>query len=261
MTKPFFARLTGYLDSIGKVLAGQAAVASVFPNAPDVGSARERVYAEVLRQHVPTSCNVFLGGFLFGADGSESRQLDIIVTTDKVLQFNFHNSDGSGKSFASVDGCIGAVSVKSHLGSAELRDALDNLASIPEQQAIEGRQNPYYKFEGYDDWPYKIVYATSGVASTTALAAIDAFYAERPEIPETRKPHIIHVAGSYVICRARVSFRRNEGVQPRGSFGVVSHKADIQALMLAFKNLQQNAQNASQIIFTYGHILENIATE
>ena len=33
---------------------------------------------EFLRLHAPTKCNVFFGGFLFGTDGSESKQLDVL---------------------------------------------------------------------------------------------------------------------------------------------------------------------------------------
>jgi hypothetical protein len=64
------------------------------------------VYAEFLRQHLPTSCHVTLGGFLFDSEGRESKQIDIIVVDDMAPQFNFHNRDGQGKAFAGVDGCV-----------------------------------------------------------------------------------------------------------------------------------------------------------
>jgi hypothetical protein len=261
MSKPFFTRLHDYFESVGKVMSGEATVASVFANPSDVGTSRERVYAEVLRQHLPSSCNVFLGGFLFGADGAESKQIDIVVTTDKALQFNFHNATGGGKAFASVDGCIGVVSIKSHLTSTALRDALANLASVPQQLRSEGRVNPNYRFNDYDDWPYKVIYATSGVESSAALAAVTEFYEDHPEISENRRPHIIHVANSYVICRARETIRTRDGLLVKGTFGVVSRDPDVQALLLVIKNLQQNVQNASQVIFNYRHILERTFAE
>ena len=74
---------------------------------------RERIYAEFLRQHAPSKCNVFLGGFLFDDDGSESSQLDVIVTTDTAPRFDFHNPDGGGKSFSPVEGTLGVASIKS----------------------------------------------------------------------------------------------------------------------------------------------------
>jgi hypothetical protein len=258
MTKPFFDRLRNYLEAVGRVLAGQASVASVFANPTDIGTSRERVYAEVLRQHVPSSCNVFLGGFLFGADGSESRQLDIMVTVDRALQFNFQNSDGGGRAFASVDGCIGVVSVKSYLSTSELHDALANIASIPEALPLGGRVNPSYRFDDYDDWPFKVVYASEGMSSSTALSAVYEFYAAHPEIPNGRRPHVIHVAGSYVIFRARADYQLAHGILPRGGFATVTDNADVNALMLVFKSLQINAQNASQVVFNYHHLMERL---
>jgi hypothetical protein len=260
MPAPFFTRLRTYLDSIGKVLAGQAAVASVFPNGSDIGVSRERIYVDVLKQHIPASCNVFLGGFLFGSDGSESNQVDVIVTTDKALQFNFQNVQTGGKAFASVDGCIGVVSIKSHLSSAALNDALENLASIPTQLPLEGRVNPSYRFGDYEDWPYKVVYASSGVAPAVASAALVTFYDARPDIPETRRPHVIHVAGSYVIVRVRQNVETPDGIRVRSTFVAIERDVDTQALMLVFKNLQENAQNASQVIFSYHHLLEKVVT-
>lgn len=99
MAGPFFERLRAYYLDVAAVLRGEAKAASIFPNSTDVGISRERIYAEFLRQHAPSKCNVFYGGFLFGEDGSESNQLDVIVTTDTTPRYNLHNSDGSGKSF------------------------------------------------------------------------------------------------------------------------------------------------------------------
>ena len=42
---------------------------------------RELAYAEFIKQHAPSKCDVFLGGYLFDDDGAESKQLDIIITT------------------------------------------------------------------------------------------------------------------------------------------------------------------------------------
>ncbi len=64
---------------------------------------------------IPSKCNVFLGGFLFGEDGDESKQLDVIISTDTSPKYDFHNSGGKGKSFAPVEGCLGVASIKSFL--------------------------------------------------------------------------------------------------------------------------------------------------
>jgi len=115
MAKNFFVRLRNYYINVAKVLRGEADAASVFANTTDIGVSRELVYSEFLKQHAPSKCNVFLGGFLFDYDGAESKQLDIIITTDTAPRFNFHNKDGSGKSFSPVEGTLGIVSIKSTL--------------------------------------------------------------------------------------------------------------------------------------------------
>jgi len=113
--QPFFERLNKYYSNIGEVLRGQKTAASVFPNATDIGTSRERVYAEMLKQHVPSSCNVLFGGFLFDLEGQESKQIDIIITNDSSIRYNLPGDGDNGKSFACIDGTIGIVSVKSTL--------------------------------------------------------------------------------------------------------------------------------------------------
>ena len=145
-----------YYTSVGRVLRGEASAASVFPNTVDIGSARERVYAEVLRTHLPSSCNVAFGGFLFDQEGSESKQIDILITNESSLRFDFHKG-GTGKSFACIDGCVGVVSVKSKLDSYQLTDSLSNIASIPDKQPLpDGQIVGGLIIWHYDDWPYKI---------------------------------------------------------------------------------------------------------
>lgn len=68
MPQTFFVRLRKYYESVGKVLRGQAECASIFPNATDIGVTRENVYAQFLKSHAPSKCNVLLGGFLFDED-------------------------------------------------------------------------------------------------------------------------------------------------------------------------------------------------
>ena len=106
MTQNFFLRLRKYFDRVGAVLRGEAESASIFPNTADIGMSRERVYSEFLRLHAPSKCNVFLGGFLFDMQGTESRQLDVIITTDTTPRYDLHNRDGAGKSFSPVEGTL-----------------------------------------------------------------------------------------------------------------------------------------------------------
>ena len=115
MPEPFFTRLKNYYQDVAKVLRGEADASNIFPNSSDKGFMRENIYAEFLRQHAPSKCNVFLGGYLFDEDGNESRQMDIIITTDTTPRYDLHNKGGSGTSFSPVEGSLGVASIKSML--------------------------------------------------------------------------------------------------------------------------------------------------
>lgn len=262
MTANFFDRLREYYLKVAQVLRGEAEAASVFPNSTDVGMSRERVYKEFLSQHAPSKCNVFLGGFLFGADGAESRQLDVIVTTDFTPRFDFHNKDGQGKSFSPVDGTLAVASIKSTLNKNELEDALKGLASIPPN-------GPYELTFGltitdYDDWPYKIIYASDGIAGETLLGHLKAFYAENPAIPRRRRPNVIHVSGKYVIFRAitgmdmwNATTRAVEKLEV-GSYHLFTKDADLQGILWVLDGLQQRAMASSHILLSYGGMMNKV---
>lgn len=260
--QPFFKRLRSYFETVAAVLRGEADAAAVFPNSSNVGAARERVYAEFLRHHAPSKCNVLLGGFLFDDDGAESKQLDIIVTTDTAPQFNFHNRDGAGPSFSPVEGTLAVVSIKSTLDKAQLHDALQGLASIPATQPLGRRANPNLQIRGYDDWPLKILYASKGIAAATLLAHVDAFYGQHPEIPPTRRVDIIHVAGTCYIVKIRDGMRvvdRATGQvaqqPPLGSFQLFTDYPDVCALAWVVEGLQSRASTATHILFDYSGML------
>jgi hypothetical protein len=186
MTSNFHDRLRKYFTDVGKALRDDASAASVFPNTTDKGMSRERIYAQMLRQHIPSSCNVLIGGFLFAQNGKESRQLDIIVTGDTTIQFNFLNKQGTGKSFACVDGCVAVVSVKSVLDSTGLKDALQNIASIPDMQPLSNdRLPPFAIIHNYEDMLYKVIYASSGVQLPTVLIHLQSFMKNIRKFPNT----------------------------------------------------------------------------
>lgn len=202
-----------------------------------------------------------MGGFLFDEDGAESKQLDIIVTTDTAPQFNFHNRDGAGPSFSSVEGTLGVVSIKSTLDKAQLHDALFGLASIPATRPLGKRANPNLQVRGYEDWPLKVVYASKGIAADTLLAHVNAFYAEHPEIPLSRRPDIIHVAGTCFIIKFKeglqvVDRAGQPGRQPPlGSFQLFNDHPDVSALTLVVEELQTRASAATRILFNYSGLL------
>lgn len=264
MAGPFFSRLRSYYLNVGAVLRGEANAASVFPNATDVGASRERMYAEFLRQHAPSKCNVVFGGFLFAEDGSESGQLDVLVTTDTTLRFDFHNSDGLGKTFSHVEGTLAVASIKSTLNKAELFDALSGIAKIPPTTSLDGRVSFTFSIKNYDDWPYKIVYASDGIAGPTLLQHLADFYAENSHIPMARRPNVIHVSGKYVIFRVTAGMSmwdedKQESVPLKvGSFHPFTKDSDLQGMLWVLEALQERASASTHIIYSYGELMNQV---
>jgi hypothetical protein len=263
MKGAFYTRLRAYYVKVGAVLRGEADTASIFPNSTDKGMSRERVYAEFLRQHAPSKCNVFFGGFLFGEDGSESGQLDVLVTTDTTPQFNFHNRDGQGKAFSPVEGTLGVASIKSNLDKKELEDALTGLAAIPQTISLQGRINPFLSVKDYDDWPYKIVYASSGISGEAIFAHLNEYYTNRATIPIGRRPNVIHVSGQYSIFRVTdnmtlSSIDRQDAPPTVGQFVLSARDPDLQAILWVLDALQRRATASAHILYSYSNIINRV---
>lgn len=264
MPQDVFSRLRDYYNKVAEVMRGGAGAASIFPNNPDIGTSREKVYIQFLRQHAPSKCNVFMGGFLFDEDGAESKQMDIIITTDTAPRFDFHNQDGQGKSFSPVEGTLCAVSIKSTLNKAELCEVLNNIASIPPTRPIDGRCNPLAKIRDYDDWPLKVIYASDGVLSETLFEHLNNFYIANANIPLNRRPNIIHVAGKYFIVRVQSGMsitERTTGTVTKlkeGQFQILTDSSDLQAIVCILDNLQQRASASGQIFFSYNYLTKKV---
>lgn len=263
MTKDFFIRLEEYYSNVGKVLKGEADSASIFPNTTDIGMSRERIYAEVLKTHLPSSCNVYFGGFVFDMNGNESKQIDLIITDDKAIQFNFHNQSGNGKSFSCIDGCIGIASIKSKLDSRELEDCLENIASLPEKSGLTGRHNPMLTIPHYEDWPYKIVYASDGINIEAAMETLNKFYIKNNDIPLKKRPNLIHVAGKYLIVRAMeyANITRDGRKIETGAYHAQVHKVDEYGILFAVAHMQDIVVAASQMTFSYTDLINKLPLE
>jgi hypothetical protein len=257
MADNFHDRLRAYYMEVARVLRGQADSASIFPNPTDKGMSREEVYATFLKQHVPSKCNVVYGGFLFHQDGRESRQVDIIVTCDSAPQFNlFH------KTFAPVEGTLCAVSVKSNLTGTELDDALDGFASIPPTQPLGRRANPLLPIADYDDWPVKVLYASKGSSPSTLHKRLTDFYALNPEIPYSRRPNFIHIAGSCLLARVVRDFKV---IGPEGAemaegnyFRVEGPQMDAGAIAWVLYEIQKLASISTHIYFRYDQLMDHV---
>lgn len=264
MPEPFFQRLRQYYLDVAAVLRGEAKAASVFPNPSDVGGSRERVYAEFLRQHAPSKCNVFFGGFLFGDDGTESSQLDVIVTTDTTPRYNFNNANESGKSFSPVEGTLGVASIKSVLNKHELEDTLRGIAAIPPTTSLEKRVTLGVSIKNYEDWPYKIVFAFDGISPETLMAHLEDFYSNNPGIPLGRRPNVIHVAGKYVVFRTIAGMSEWDSTTKtytsvkEGAFRLFVTDADLQGVLWALEGLQSRANASTHILYSYGEVINKI---
>jgi hypothetical protein len=264
MTK-FYTRLRNYYTNVAAVLRGEANAASVFPNPTDIGTTRERIYAEFLRQHAPAKCNVQLGGFLFGFDGNESDQIDVLVTTDTAPRYEFTKSGGEIKSFAPVEGTLGVASIKSKLNKRQLEDALNGMAKIPPTASLKGRLGLGVTLRNYDDWPYKVIYASEGIDSKTLMNHLVGFYKRHPSIPVSRRPNLIHIAGKYAILRFddtmdfldRTTLLK-DARPPIGSFCLVEKEPDITAIAWVLDALQQKSTEASYIRFSYHEMLNRV---
>ena len=280
MSKPFFKRLQKYYSSVGDALREESGAASIFPNKTDIGISRERLYADFLRQHIPSNCNVLFGGFLFDQDGNESKQIDVLVIGGDVLQFNFNSKEGKGKSFACIDGCIAAVGIKSNLNSPELIDSLENLSSLPQKRKIKNsldrqpnskEQNfdfdafqvmPFLKIdcEFYKDWPLKIIYASKGIGIENAINTLDKFYKDNPDIPYWKRPNLIHVAGRYVIARVpSIGGEDLTGKKLKAhSFHAMPEVSDAYGLLQVVIRIQDIASLSNYIFYKYSGILKNM---
>jgi len=250
--QPFFKRLVTYWEDVGKVLRGESDAASIFPNSTDVGGARERLYIEFLRAHVSAFCTVNLGGFAFAADGSESKQIDVLVVSGSAPRYDFLNRDGKGKSFASVDGLIAAVSLKSYLDGHELADAVTNLASLPSVLPLGRRYHPMGPpLPDYDSWPLKVIYAPDGISRDTA----DRHLSEAIKgIPPTRWPDIIHVGGRFVTVKiGAAGGRTRDGMTfaPNSFFSQIA-SPDVWGLGLVVQRIQEIEQPMRLMLFSHG---------
>ncbi|WP_162617990.1 DUF6602 domain-containing protein [Salinicola halophilus] len=260
MAKDFYRRLHSYFLDVGKVLRNEADVASIFPNTTDRGMARENIYAKVLRDHLPPMCNVKLGGFVFGLDGAESKQLDVIISNDKSIQFNHLMTEDGGKSFCCIEGCIGVVSVKSTLDKKQLIESLENLASVPDKAPIGTRNLIGREMLHYEDWPYKVIFASDGLKSETLMAHLNKFYVENSEIPMNKRPNIIHVAGSCNIIRVMSNksiLRNGEKLLP-GSYHLQTVSPDVFGLGRVIADMQAMAMASNFLAYEYSEVINRL---
>lgn len=148
MEPSFFTRLKEFYSGIGHALAARRDLTGILPNPTDKGLSRERAYAEVLRQLLPSSCQVALGGFVFSRNDVESRQMDVLVFSDMALRHCVSDEETVPKTFTCIDGAVGVVSVKTTLDGQQIVDALDCMASLPEKMPLAGECRKGSQYRG-----------------------------------------------------------------------------------------------------------------
>lgn len=260
MNENFKTRINNYYSNIAKTLKSQADSAAIFPNKTDIGVTREKIYSEFLKLHLPGNCILLYGGFLFDMNRNESKQIDLIITSNKCPQYKFIEEE-TGKSFSCIDGTLAVVSVKSTLDKKQLFDSLDNFAVLPEKMEI---QSDLYVFPNYIDWPFKIIYAHDGIDIKTIEEHINQYYIENPSIPQNKRPNLIHVLDKGMISRIGEKGGITRGGKPilPNSFFCTPKKdkinPDIQALATVVFEIQKNADVVYDISFEYGRMINEI---
>jgi len=260
MTEPFFRRLNDYYQSVGQVIRGEGDVAAVFPNPTDIGQNREKIYVKYLAQHLPSGCDIFTGGFLFNLKGEESKQIDIVVTSDNSIRYNFFNIEGDSKSFACIEGSLAVVSVKSTLNSEGLKDALENFASLPDKEPLGNKCIPLLKIPEYDEWPFKIIFAIRGASFSTLTRTIQEFYETHSGIPQNKRPNIIHIAGQGAIVRITSDDAKTRSgvIIPKNTFYPQLDVSDVWSLAFVQQKIQQNVLASRHILYNFMPIIDNL---
>lgn len=257
MPEPFFDEMRQYLERVVDVLRGDAKAAFIFPNATDKGITRERVYAQFLKDHLPSACNVVFGGCIFNQQGEYSKQIDIIVTNDVCPQFNQHNRDGTGKTVACVDGTLAVVSVKSVLNRKEVFEALRNLASIPQHRTdwgVDGLEADTF----IDHWPYKVIFAFDGASAATVQQAMQDFSAEHGDYPRNRQPDMVHVLGKYRLCKFWKDMDHEGHTIQAGRYVTMPTDCDVAAIASLIATIQQVLLASRTVAYHYGEMFHRI---
>jgi hypothetical protein len=92
------------------------------------------------------------------------------------------------------------------------------------------------------------------------IGHLNAFYAERPDIPPHRRPNLIHVAGKYLIVRADRDGVLEGNKIEKGQCFTLFGAPDVQAITVAVHNIQYRAAHSNHILYDYQFLIDR-ATE
>ena len=263
MNNDVFGHLAEHYASVARELSSQAQQAGLLRNPTATGTEREDVYRAFLERHLPRSCDVFLGGYLFDTGGNSSTQMDVIATSGIAPRFRMSSGN---RYIAPLEGTIAVAEIKSRLTKATLHEALAGCASIPTMPESTGIVAPYLRVDEarWQDTPYKIVFAYDGIAVDTACSHIAEYYQQNGHIPLSRRPNIIHVLEKYTIIRITPDMRvmnldGSDSTQlDVGRFHPFVVASDVSAMAWILIALQGKAFECAHLLYKFDRWHDNI---
>ena len=267
MSTSAFPAMARYFKSIVDELISEAQQAGFLQNPTAVGTGREEIYRRLLERHLPSTCEVFRGGYVFNAQGKGSKQIDVIVTAGPTPRFEILPKL---QAIAPLEGTIAVAEVKSKLDKKQLLLALDNLASLPKINAPEDALAQYIKVgpDFWWDWPYKVIFAYDGIDKEAVNKYVSDFYKDNPNIDLERRPSLIHVLGKYIYVRKKsnVKILNADGSEisnppPPGGYAFCDIAADVSAMAYMFTELQHRTFVANHMIWKYRDWIDPLIAE
>lgn len=265
MDETVFDEMANYFEAVAGQLQGEAHQAKLLDNPSVVGDDREEVYRRFLERHLPKSCEVFRGGYVFDIAGRRSRQTDVVVTSGLTPRFEMGSG---GRSIAPIEGTAAVAEIKSRLDKAELVKSLDALQELPQIEADAAKVSPMLKTGPNFSWdrPYKVIFAYQGLESETIYHHLVDYYRRNPDVPQERRPSLVHVLGKYAIFRITdgLSVMEADGTtalhQPSvGEYWSFSRDSDLMAMSFMLTTIQKNLFLANYMLVKYSTYIAKIA--
>ena len=251
-------KILDYFQGQSGSMAHSAKSSKIFDNRGDIGTNRENILKGFLQHHLPKRCHIISGGFVFDLENNVSKQIDLIITNDLVLQFTDNDLN---KSFNSIEGCNTVISVKSKLDSKELLESIDNLASIPILKDVQ--YNPLLsnveKF--LKQVPLKVIFAYDGNSVESIKSILDKCENKIIE----KMPDIIIVNDKYYLWKVgpdgNVSTSSSGEIRYEYGEYVIEHSYPYVGSMALFHfiiMIQKNSNLSSHIYLSYSKYMDKI---
>ena len=252
----FKKRLNEYYKLFEESFQNDKNTSSILKNTSDKGFLRELAYLDFLKRHIPKNTEALLGGFVFDQEGNESRQFDVIVVGSTSPRFILPTfSESIGKAFACIDGCVAIISIKSQLNTPDLRNELDAFAALPNITPF----NRVQKVGGidkidYDEMPLKVIFAFDGMSEQAYKDAINEYYKSHPQVPQNKRPNIIHVNSKILAIKTTKDEQYIRGSNEKlikGQLACYDKSKAYQGFPYVINEIMNNARRLDFIILDY----------